>query len=286
MGDADEALRGAAKVVEAAYEAPYLAHAAMEPMNATAWVRADGTEIWAPVQAQSACQQAVAAALAIDPQKVMVAHHVYRRRAFGRRLQNDFAVQAALASKVAGKPVKLIWSREEDIRQGTFRPRAKATFSGAIDKSGKVTAIKAALAENSAVGNFVRKDRPLRENVPADASVWLTGKAYNVPNSHFIHGDIELPVPISPWRSVQFSHNGFFGESFIDEMATAAGVDPLQFRKYALTDPRHIAVLNKVGEMSGWGTRKLPAKRGLGVALVEKLRFRHRASGRGQRQRS
>ena len=268
IGDADEALRSAAKVVEASYEVPYLAHAAMEPMNATAWVRADEAEIWAPVQAQTANQNAVASALGIAPDKVLL-RTTYLGGGFGRRLATDFTVEAALASKAAGKPVKLIWSREEDIRHGTFRPRAKATFRAGLDKEGKPVALRAALAENSAVGNFVRKGRPVREDVSRAASVWLTGSAYNIPNVRFSHADIELPLRVGPWRSVQFSQNGFFGESIIDEMAAAAGIDPLAFRKTNATDPRHLAVLTKVGEMSGWGTRKLAADRALGVAMVE-----------------
>ena len=267
-GDADEALKSAAKVVEAAYEVPYLAHAAMEPMNATAWVRGDEAEIWAPVQAQTANQRAVATALGISPEKVLI-HTTYLGGGFGRRLQTDFTVQAALASRAAGKPVKLIWSREEDIRHGTFRPRAKAVFRAGLDKAGKPIALKVALAENSAVGNVARKGRPPREDVSAAASVWLTGGAYNIPNTRFVHGDIELPLPVGPWRSVQFSHNGFFGESIIDEMAYAAGADPLAFRKDNASDSRHLAVLTKVGEMAGWGTRKLAAGHALGIAMVE-----------------
>lgn len=268
IGDADEALKSAAKVVEAAYEVPYLAHAAMEPMNATAWVRGNEVEVWAPVQSQTANQRAVATALGLQPENVLL-HTTYLGGGFGRRLSTDFTVEAALASKAAGKPVKLIWSREEDIRQGTFRPRAKATFRAGLDKDSKPVALRAALAENSAVGNFVRKGRPIREDVSRSASVWLTGSAYNIPNARFVHGDLELPLRVGPWRSVQFSHNGFFGESIIDELASAAGADPLAFRKSNVSDPRHLAVLTKVGEMSGWGTRKLAPDHALGVAMVE-----------------
>jgi isoquinoline 1-oxidoreductase beta subunit len=268
-GDVEDALRSAARVVEATYEVPYLAHATMEPMNATAWVHADTVEIWAPVQAQTANQRAVAAALGIAPEKVLI-RTTYLGGGFGRRLLTDFTVEAALASKAAGKPVKLIWSREEDIRHGSFRPRAKASFRAGLDKTNKPIALKSALAENSAVGNFVRKGgRAQREDVSAAASVWMTGSAYNIPNTRFSHGDIELPLQVGPWRSVQYSQNGFFGESIIDEMAHAAGIDPLAFRKNNVTDPRHTAVLTKVGEMAGWGTRKLAAGRALGVAMVE-----------------
>lgn len=268
-GDVDAALKSAAKTVTAAYEVPYLSHSPMEPMNATVWVQEDKVDVWAPVQTQTRSQTQVAAALKRDPAKVMI-YTTQLGGGFGRRLQADYVVQAALASQAAGKPVKLIWSREEDTRHSYYRPRAKVTFKGGVDKAGKPVAMKVAMSENSAMGGIIRMNAPQRiPEIPNLASGWMKGEAYNVPNMEFAHGDLELPVPIGAWRSVQFSHNGFFGESMIDELAHAADKDPLQFRIENATNPRYIALLEKVRDMSGWGTRKLPAGHGLGVALVE-----------------
>ncbi len=268
-GDVDAALAGAAKTISAAYEVPYLSHSPMEPMNATVWVQGDKVDVWASTQAQTRCQTQVAAALKIEPTKVMV-YTTQLGGGFGRRLQADYVVQAALVSKAVGKPVKMVWSREEDTRHSLYRPRAKVTFKGGVDKAGKPVAMKVAMAEHSVVGTSIRANMPQRiPEIPTMASGWMKGDAYNVPNMSFSYADTPLSVPIGAWRSVQFSHNGFFGESMIDELAHLAGKDPLQFRIENATNPRYIALLEKVREMSGWGARKLPQGHGLGVAMVE-----------------
>ncbi|MBL8643230.1 MAG: xanthine dehydrogenase family protein molybdopterin-binding subunit [Rhodospirillaceae bacterium] len=268
-GDVDAALKTAAKTVSANYEVPYLSHSPMEPMNATVWVQGDKAEVWAPVQTQTRAQNQVAAALKTDAAKVTV-YTTQLGGGFGRRLQSDYVVQAALVSKAVNKPVKLIWSREEDTRHSFYRPRAKVAFTGGVDTAGKPVAMKVAMAEHSVPGNTIRNNAPQRiPEIPALASGWMKGEAYNVPNMAFTYADTPLSVPIGAWRSVQFSHNGFFGESMIDELAHLAGKDPLAFRLENATNPRYIALLEKVRDMSGWGTRKLPAGHGLGVALVE-----------------
>ncbi len=269
LGDVDAALASATKTITTAYEVPYLSHSPMEPMNATAWVQADKVEIWAPVQLQTTTQKAVATALKIDPAKVMV-YTTQLGGGFGRRLQTDYTVQAALVSEMVGRPVKIIRSREEDTRHSFYRPRAKVTLRGGVDKAGKPVAMKVAMAENSAPGISIRRNMPERiSEIPTRVSGWMKGEAYNVPNIEFAHADLELPVPIGAWRSVQFSHNGFFGESMIDELAHAANKDPLQFRIENATNPRYVALLEKACAMSGWGTRVLPKGHGLGVAMVE-----------------
>jgi isoquinoline 1-oxidoreductase beta subunit len=268
-GDVDAALAGAAKTISTSYEVPYLSHSPMEPMNATVWVQGDKADVWAPVQTQTRCQSQVAAALRTDPAKVMV-YTTQLGGGFGRRLQADYVVQAALASQAVGKPVKLMWSREEDTRHSLYRPRAKVTFKGGVDKDGKPVAMKVAMAEHSVISGNIRLNAPQRiPEIPNLASAWMKGDAYNVPNHEFTYGDTDLPVPIGAWRSVQFSHNGFFGESMVDELAHLAGKDPLQFRIENAANPRYVALLEKVRDMSGWGTRKLAAGHGLGVALVE-----------------
>jgi isoquinoline 1-oxidoreductase beta subunit len=268
-GDVDAALAGAAKIISSTYEVPYLSHSPMEPMNATAWVQGDTVEVWASTQAQTRCQNQVAAALKIEPAKVMI-YTTQLGGGFGRRLQADYVVQAALVSKAVGKPVKIVWSREEDTRHSLYRPRAKVSFKGGVDKAGKPVAMKVAMAEDSVVGTSIRTNMPQRiPEIPTLASGWMKGDAYNVPNMSFSYADTPLSVPIGAWRSVQFSHNGFFGESMVDELAHLAGKDPLQFRIENATNPRYIALLEKVRDMSGWGSRKLPPGHGLGVAMVE-----------------
>ncbi len=266
-GDADAALSSAVAVVEADYEVPYLSHSPMEPMNATVRAKDGSAEVWAPVQVQTRTQQVVAEALGLGLDDVMV-YTPQLGGGFGRRLQPDFAAQAAHASKASGRPVKLVWSREEDTRHSYYRPRAKVRFRGGVDASGKPVAMDVTMAEDSAVAGFGRGNPALQARVGRFASGWLTGEAYGVPNARFSYHHPELLVPIGAWRSVQFSHNGFFGESMIDELAHVAGADPLAYRREHAANPRYVAALDKVAEMSGWG-RELPKGHGLGVALVQ-----------------
>jgi isoquinoline 1-oxidoreductase beta subunit len=266
-GKTEEALKIAARVVTATYEVPYLSHAPMEPMNATAWVRPDGIEIWGPVQTQTKAQQAVARALNVSEDTVVV-HTPQLGGSFGRRLEVEYVVQSAMASRALGRPVKLIWSREEDMRHGFYRPRAKISFRGALDQAGTPTAIDVVMAEDAFAAGFARINPAIKPTVGPRTAVWLVGEGYGIKNFRYAYAHPKLPVPIGAWRAVQYSHNGFFGESFIDELAVAAGIDPLAFRSRHAANHRYKLVLEAVAQLSNWSD-PLPPGKGRGVAMVD-----------------
>ena len=249
QGDVGAAIENATKVVEAEYRVPYLAHACMEPMNATAHVHNGECEIWIGCQNPLGFREAVAAALGFEPEKVTLHNH-FMGGGFGRRATSDYAMQAALVAAKVQRPVQLIWSREEDIRQDYYRPAVRSRFRAAIDANGDV-----ASWENTYVDKHEPAEAPL---IPYAVGAQDIGYVASPTN-----------IPFGPWRSVDHTQHGFFTESFIDELAAAKEVDPYEFRAQLLRDkPRHLAVLNKVAEEAGWG-RSLAPGRGRGIALQE-----------------
>ncbi|MEX0814567.1 MAG: molybdopterin cofactor-binding domain-containing protein, partial [Dongiaceae bacterium] len=262
----DAALAGAAKQVEAVYEVPFLAHATMEPMNATAHVTADGVEIWAPTQGQGPIQFAVGAALGLEPGQVKV-HTTFLGGGFGRRFETDFALQAVLAAKAVGAPVKLIWSREEDIRHDFYRPAAVARLRGGLDAGGRPVAWQARLVCPSimtrALPDYVK------DGIDPSSVEGAAEMPYRIANRRTEYAMKHTGVPVGFWRSVGNSQNAFFVESFLDEIAHAAGADPLDFRLRLLDEaPRHRAVLEAAAETAGWGSPPPPG-RFRGLALHE-----------------
>jgi isoquinoline 1-oxidoreductase beta subunit len=248
-GNARDALAGAARTITASYRVPYLAHACMEPMNATARVEAGSCELWTSTQNPLGFKHAVADALDLDAANVTV-HNAYLGGGFGRRSDPDYAIQAARLSQAVNAPVQLIWSREEDIRQDHYRPAVLSRFKAGLDDTGRLIAWE---------NQFVDKHEPAEApHVP-----------YDIDNQFVHYTDSPTHVPFGPWRSVDHSQHGFFTESFIDEVAHAAGKDPFEFRRDLLGDaPRHRAVLIRAADEAGWG-RPLPAGRGRGIALQE-----------------
>ncbi len=262
----DAALAGAAKQVEAVYEVPFLAHATMEPMNATARVAADGVEIWAPTQGQGPIQFAVGAALGVEPVQVKV-HTTFLGGGFGRRFETDFVLQTVLAAKAVGAPVKLIWSREEDIRHDFYRPAAVARLRGGLDAAGRPVAWQARLVCPSimtrALPDYVK------DGIDPSSVEGAVEIPYRIANRRTEYAMTHTGVPVGFWRSVGNSQNAFFVESFLDEIAHAAGADPLDFRLRLLDEaPRHRAVLEAAAEAAGWGG-PLAAGRFRGLALHE-----------------
>ncbi len=248
-GDARKALSGAAKVVEASYRVPYLAHACMEPMNATARVENGRCELWTSTQNPLGFRYSVAEALDLPAAKVTV-HNGYLGGGFGRRSIADYAIQAARLSRAVNAPVQLIWSREEDIRQDHYRPAVVSRFRGGLDAEGRLIAWD---------NQFVDK------HDPAEAS----HVPYGIEHQFIHYVDSHTHVPFGPWRSVDHSQHGFFIESFVDEVAHAAGKDPFEFRRDLLADaPRHRAVLDLAAKKAGWGS-PLGAGRGRGIALQQ-----------------
>jgi isoquinoline 1-oxidoreductase beta subunit len=246
-GDVKKALAGAASTVEATYRVPYLAHACMEPMNATVAIDDNACEVWIGSQNPLGTRYSVAAALDMDPDNVTVHNH-YMGGGFGRRSIDDAAVQAAKVAKAVGTPVKLIWSREEDVRHDHYRPAITSRFKAALDADGMPVAWE---------NQYVDKHEPIEApHVP-----------YAIANQHIHYADSPTHVPFGPWRSVDHSQHGFFTESFVDELAHAAGKDPFEYRRELLRDaPRHRKVLETAAEKAGWG-ESLPAGRGRGISL-------------------
>ena len=266
QGNVRDASAGAAKVIEARYDAPYLAHACMEPMNCTAWVRGDEVEIWAGTQSQGPSQGILGQVAQVTPAKVKV-NTMMLGGGFGRRFAPDFTIDATLLSKISGKPVKLIYSREDDTAAQFYRPASVARFEGAIDDKGQLTMLTAGVGSPSimAASGFMK----IPDNgVDSFALEGLADHPYDIPNQRITYGRREPGPQVWFWRSVGHSQNSFFSEGFIDELAVAAKADPFEFRRAMLAkSPRHKAVLELAAQKAGWGT-PLPAGVGRGIAVA------------------
>ena len=282
-GDVDSALAAAGTSVTAAYSLPYLAHATMEPMNCTAVVEDGRCTVWAPTQFQDApgyvgggSRQAAAKAAGLDEDDVEV-HTTFLGGGFGRRAELDFVREAAeLASKIDG-PVKVIWSREDDVQHDYYRPASYHELAATLDEAGRPIAWRHDMALQSIMENWIPGWMPkfvaswagLMPNGVDPTSVEAAhNHPYLIPNVRVSWANVKLPIPVGFWRSVGNSHNGFVVESFVDELAHAAGQDPYQYRRALLMNqPRHRAVLDAVAEASGWGTTP-PEGRARGIAVV------------------
>jgi isoquinoline 1-oxidoreductase beta subunit len=269
VGDTDATLKSG-KVVEALYEAPYLAHAPMEPLNCTAHFQGDRLDIWMGTQNADATMNMAAKTAGIPPDQVFV-HNCYLGGGFGRRAVNDELVQAVIVAKAIGKPVKLVWSREEDMRQDRYRPQAAIRFKAALGADGMPTAFVA----QTAVGSIVQSLAPMMPMkmpgpVEGMAVEGLVNMPYAVPNLKVDAVLKNTHVPVMFWRSVGSSQNAFAIEGFIDELAHEAGQDPYLFRRKMLEGkPDFLRVLDMAAEKSGWSTTKMPAGKGRGIAIHE-----------------
>ncbi len=264
-GDAPVALAGAAKRVEAVYEVPFLHHATMEPMNCTAHVRAEGCDVWAPTQNQTRAQE-VAAELAGLPKERVRVHTTFLGGGFGRRLEPDFVSEAVRLSKAVGAPVKVIWSREDDVRHGFYRPATYNRFAAGLDATGSPVA----WTHRIVAPPILLKFGPLEKGIDRTLIDGAANLPYGIPNVLVDQVAVDLlPVPRGFWRSVGISQNAFVTECFCDEVAVAAGKDPYEFRRALLGDkPRHRRTLELAAEKAGWGS-PLPAGQGRGIALAE-----------------
>jgi isoquinoline 1-oxidoreductase beta subunit len=265
-GDAAKLLAGGARVIEAAYAVPYLEHACMEPMNATALVTDGGCTIWAPTQNPGGTQQTGARLTGVPVEKVVV-HTTLLGGGFGRRGEQDFIVDAVeVAKAVKGTPVKVMWTREDDIQNGFYRPATYNVFRATLDGNGRPAAWYTHMV---GPGILVQKNRmPAGQAIDPAAVEAVRNMPYDVPNVRieWTHKDFGLPVGF--WRSVGPSQNGFIIESFIDELAHAAKKDPFEYRRALLgKSKRHLAVLELVAQKASWGV-PLPAGRARGIAVV------------------
>src|SRR5215475_12918125 len=264
-GDASAAIKNNPKSFERVYELPFLAHACMEPMNCTADVRPDRCDVWVPTQGQTASHEAAVAASGLPGKSVNI-YTTYLGDGFGHRGETDFVSDAVETSKAVGKPVKVIWSREDDIQHDFYRPVSYVRMWGAVDGSGKATVFMQRLVQQSLMKRLGPLPPDGIDRISVDGSATLP---YDIPNVRVEYIETDPGIPYGFWRSVGASVQGYVVEAFIDEMATAAGKDPYQFRRDLLSKaPRHRAVLDLVAEKSGWG-KPLPAGHGRGIAVME-----------------
>jgi isoquinoline 1-oxidoreductase subunit beta len=257
----------AERMLEATYEAPYLAHACMEPMNCTAWVKPEGVEIWAGTQSQGPVQGILGQVASVDPGKVKV-NTMMLGGGFGRRFAPDFVIDATLLSKMSGAPVKLIYSREDDMAAGFYRPASVAKFTGGLDAQGKATLLKVGVGTPSimAASGFMKIPET---GVDSFAMEGIADHPYDMANQRIDFGRQEPGPNVWFWRSVGHSQNIFFMEGFIDEMAAAAGKDPFEFRRAMLDkQPRYKQVLEVAADKAGWGS-PLPAGVFRGIAVAQ-----------------
>ena len=261
------------RVVEARYRAPYLAHAAMEPLNCTAQVVDGRVRLWAPTQAPTAARS-VAARVAGVAESAVELHVPYLGGGFGRRLEVDVIAQAvAVALETGGAPVQLLWSREQDLTHDFYRPAAAAVWRATVGPEGRPLALVVGSAGDAVMPRYLERVMPAlatRFDAPDKTTAeGLFSLPYRVPNLRVQHLATRHAVPVGSWRSVGHSHNAFFAESFVDELAHAAGADSLAYRLTLLVHlPRHAAVLRLAAEAAGWDL-PLPAGRARGLALHE-----------------
>jgi isoquinoline 1-oxidoreductase beta subunit len=260
-GNAD-AVQGA---FERQYEAPFLAHACMEPMNCTADVKAGSCDVYVPTQGQTASHLAAIAASGLKPEQVKI-HTTYLGGGFGRRGEADFVTEAVEVSKAVGRPVKVVWTREDDIQHDYYRPISYARMWGAVDATGKPTVFKQRNVQQSLMKRVGGLPPNGVDFIALDGSANLPYDIANV-KIEYIEGDPGIPFGF--WRSVGASFQGFAVEAFVDELAAMAKKDPYLFRRDLLgKHPRHLAVLNLAAEKAGWST-PVPRGRGRGIALME-----------------
>jgi isoquinoline 1-oxidoreductase subunit beta len=250
-GNIARALSEATRKVEATYFLPYLAHATMEPMDCTAYVQKDRCDIWTATQSQTGVLMTAERVTGLKPEQIHV-HTTYLGCGFGRRGETDVVEEALQTSKAAGKPVKVIWTREEDIQNDFYRPGNCCRIEGAISEKGELTAWSHKVVVPSIFAR-VFPER-VKSGVDPAAVEGVANMEYEIPNLYVEYVRMDTPVPVGFWRSVGSSHNAFTVESFMDELANAAGKDPVEFRLSLLKNhPRVRRVIEMAAEKAGWG---------------------------------
>ena len=264
VGDADAVIAASSKVMRAEYVSHYLSHSPLEPMNFTAHYNNGKVALIGPTQWQDAGQTFIAKALGVKPEDVTL-RTTFLGGGFGRRVDIDYIIQAGQISKAVGKPVKLIWSREDDMTHDFYRPSAVNAMAAAIGADGKPTALTFRLSSQSITGRVFGLPAEVQDPLMTEAAV----AGYEIPATKHDIVKHDAGLRVGYWRSVSHSYNAFANESFMDELASAAGKDPVAYRLSMLTNqPRYANVLKLAAEKSGWGT-PLPAGRARGVALME-----------------
>ncbi len=269
-GNAKTAIKGAVKTIEAVYSYPYQNHATMEPMNATARWTSDRCEVWCPTQNGEAALEATAEASGLPAQQCEV-YKIHLGGGFGRRgAFHDFVKQAvAIAKQLPGTPVKLLWTREEDMQHGAYHPITKAKLTGGLDQAGNLTGLHIRISGQSILASV--RPQWMKDGMDIFTFQGLLPEgdhaiSYSVPNLLVEHAMRNPPVPPGFWRGVNVNQNAIYMECFMDELAYAAGKDPLEFRRKLMTDqPKSLAVLNAVAEQAGW---EKPAPEGIHRGLA------------------
>ncbi len=263
-GDAEKVLGGGGKVIEAVYQVPFLEHACMEPMNCTASVKADRCEVWVPTQNPGG-HQALAAKITGLPLEKVTINTTLLGGGFGRRGEPDFVTDAVETSKAIGGPVKIIWTREDDLQHGFYRPATYNVFKAALDAQGTPTAWWNRIV---GPGILIQKGRAPAGSIDPAAVEGARNHPYDIPNILVEWKEKDFGVPVGFWRSVGSSQNAFITESFIDELAHAAGKDPYEYRRALLGKAkRHKTVLETAATKANWGA-PLPAGRARGIAVA------------------
>lgn len=267
-GDAEKGMASAAKTVEAVYEVPYLAHAPMEPLNAVAHVQADRCDIWAGTQYQTMDQKVGAAITGLTPEQIHV-HTTLLGGGFGRRanVTSDFVADAVEVAKGENVPIKTIWTREEDIQCGYFRPMFVHQLKAGVDAKGMPTAWHQRLVGQSLAQGTFLEPFMMKEGIDASSVEGAAGMPYSIPNRRVESHNAPRTLSVLWWRSVGHTHTGFVNESFLDEVAHAGGKDPYELRRQLLqSEPRHLAVLELAAKKADWG-KPLPQGRAQGIAV-------------------
>ncbi|MGV2287955.1 xanthine dehydrogenase family protein molybdopterin-binding subunit [Trinickia sp. YCB016] len=273
-GDASQAIQGAAKKISATYEFPYLAHAPMEPLDAVVKLTADSCEIWAGDQFQTVDQANAAHTAGLPPEKVSI-HTLYAGGSFGRRAntESDYIVEAVSIAKALGAngtPVKLQWTREDDIHGGRYRPMYFHKLEAGLDAKGQLIGWHHHIVGQSILGGTPFEAVMVKDGIDSTSVEGAANIAYAIPNVNVELTTTKSPVPVLWWRVVGSSHTAFAVEAFMDEAAHAAGQDPYTFRRNLLDhEPRMKAVLDLAAQRAGWSNTPLPAGKGRGIAVAE-----------------
>ncbi len=277
-GDAEKALAGATKVLEAAYDFPYLAHAAMEPMNCVMRLGADGCEVWNGEQMHTGDQFALAALLGLKPEQVTI-HMLYAGGSFGRRASkaSDYLLECAQIVKAIGgrAPVKLVWLREDDMRGGYYRPMFHHALRAGLDADGNIVGWRHRLVGQSILTGSPFEKMLVKDGIDAVSVEGAANLPYAIPHLQVeLHTPSDVTVPVLWWRSVGSTHTAVSTETFFDELAAAAGRDPVEMRLAMLGDhPRHAAVLRLAADKGGWGGPLAAGeggmRRGRGISVHE-----------------
>ncbi|HET6544260.1 MAG TPA: molybdopterin cofactor-binding domain-containing protein, partial [Chryseolinea sp.] len=263
-GDAASALSKSSKKVEAVYETPYESHSCMEPLNCTADVKEDSAEIWGPIQAPGWIQDDLVKVLGMPKEKIIV-NMTFLGGGFGRKAFFDYTQEAALISREIKGPVQVIWTREDDTLLGPFRPGMVYQCAGGLDEGGRISSYKFKMAGQNMDHQWPGASKDSYNGSTTEG--FLESYFDSIPHFSFSDLPLDSPIPVMWWRSVYSSTNGFAYESFMDELATAAEKDPLEFRRQHLGEERYQLLINKLEEVSGWKSRK--KNEGFGVAITE-----------------